>query len=187
MKYTITLIFLVSVFLVFCSYRDKLVIPAPERPVPPSPNTSDVSPRIESAPTVLERAEAKFSGPTTEWESVIDEPDSSVLSIGEPMDPDDPSTWPQSENAEVINIGEPLDPDDPSTWPQSDSTEVINIGEPMDPDDPSTWPQSDSTEVINVGEPMDPDDPSTWPQSQSTEVINIGEPMDLDDPSTRPN
>ena len=40
----------------------------------------------------------------------------------------------------VINIGEPIDPDDPSTWPVDENTEVINIGEPMDPDDPSTWP-----------------------------------------------
>ena len=74
---------------------------------------------------------------------------------------------PASEGAdeqEVINIGEPFDPDDPSTWPQSENTEVINIGEPMDPDDPSTWTQSESTEVINIGEPMDPDDPSTWDQ-----------------------
>ena len=62
----------------------------------------------------------------------------------------------------VINIGEPMDPDDPSTWPQSERTEVINIGEPMDPGDPSTWPQSESAEVINIGEPMDPDDPVTW-------------------------
>ena len=85
-----------------------------------------------------------------------------VINIGEPMDPDDLSTWPQSESTEVINIGEPMDPDDPSTWPQSENTEVINIGEPMDPDDPYTWPQPDSTEVINIGEPMDPDDPSTW-------------------------
>ena len=85
-----------------------------------------------------------------------------VINIGGPMDPDDPSTWPQPENTEVINIGEPMDPDDPSTWPQPESTEVINIGEPMDPDDPSAWPQPESTEVINIGKPMDPDDPSTW-------------------------
>ena len=88
--------------------------------------------------------------------------DDGVINIGEPMDPDDPSTWPQPENTEVINIGEPMDPDDPSTWPQPENTEVINIGEPMDPDDPSTWPQPENTEVINIGEPMDPDDPSTW-------------------------
>ena len=110
--------------------------------------------------------------------------DDRVINIGEPMDPDDPSTWPQPENTEVINIGEPMDPDDPSTWPQPENNEVINIGEPMDPDDPSTWPQSENTEVINIGEPMDPDDPSTWPQPENTEVINIGEPMDPDDPST---
>lgn len=107
-----------------------------------------------------------------------------VINIGEPMDPDDPSTWPQPETTEVINIGEPMDPDDPSTWPQPDSTEVINIGEPMDPDDPSTWPQLENTEVINIGEPIDPDDPSTWPPLENTEVINIGEPMDPDDLST---
>ena len=85
-----------------------------------------------------------------------------VINIGEPMDPDDPSTWPQPENTEVMNIGEPMDPDDPSTWPQSENAEVINIGEPMDPDDPFTWPQPENTEVINIGEPMDPDDPSMW-------------------------
>jgi hypothetical protein len=105
-----------------------------------------------------------------------------VINIGEPMDPDDPSTWPQSDGTEVINIGEPMDPDDPSTWPQSDSTEVINIGEPMDPDDSSTWPRLDNTEVINIGEPIDPDDPYTGPQLDDTEVINIGEPMDPLDP-----
>ena len=116
----------------------------------------------------------------------IVEDNDNVISIGEPMDPDDPSTWPQSETTEVINIGEPMDPDDHSTWPQSDSTEVINIGEPMDPDDPSTWLQADNFKVINIGEPMNPDDPSTWPQSESTEVINIGPPMDPDDPSTWP-
>ena len=79
----------------------------------------------------------------------------------------DATPVPQPESAEdpengVINIGEPMDPDDPSTWPQPENTEVINIGEPMDPDDPSTWPQAENTEVINIGEPMDPDDPSTW-------------------------
>ena len=56
----------------------------------------------------------------------------------------DPTPVPQPDSAEgsadgVINIGEPMDPDDPSTWPQPENTEVINIGEPMDPDDPSTW------------------------------------------------
>ena len=107
---------------------------------------------------------------------------SGVINIGEPMDPDDPSTWPRDDNTEVINIGEPMDPDDPSTWPQDENTEVINIGEPMDPDDPSTWPRDDNTEVINIGEPMDPDDPYSWPQSDNPEVINIGEPMDPDDP-----
>ena len=106
-----------------------------------------------------------------------------VINIGWPMDPDDPSTWPQPDNTDVIKIGEPKDPDDPSTWPEPENTEVINIGEPMDPDDPSTWPEPENTEVINIGEPMDPDDPSTWPQPANTDVINIGEPMDPDDPS----
>jgi hypothetical protein len=107
-----------------------------------------------------------------------------VINIGEPMDPNDPSTWPRSENTEVINIGEPMNPDDPSTWSQPENTEVINIGEPMDPDDPSTWPQPENTEVINIGEPIYPDDPSTSAQPENTEVINIGEPKDPDNPST---
>ncbi len=108
--------------------------------------------------------------------------DGGVINIGEPMDPDDPSTWPQPGSNEVSNIGEPMDPDDPSTWPQPENTELINIGEPMDPDDPSTWPQPENTEAINIGEPMDPDDPSIWPQPDTTEVINIGEPMNPDEP-----
>ena len=150
-----------------------------------------------SAPTVLAEREpedsenqpdaARIPSPASGAEAA-DEPrvddEDRVINIGEPMDPDDPSTWPQSENTEVINIGEPMDPDDPSTWPQSENTEVINIGEPMDPDDPSIWLQPENNEVINIGEPMDPDDPYTWPQSENTEVINIGEPMDPDDPST---
>ena len=123
--------------------------------------------------------QSKDSAPVSEGADI-----ETVINIGEPMDPDDPSTWPQPENTEVINIGEPMDPDDPSTWPQPENTEVINIGEPMDPDDPSTWPQPENTEVINIGEPMDPDDPSSWPQSENTEVIKIGEPMDPDDSST---
>ena len=130
-----------------------------------------------------QKVEIPDATPVPQPESAEDSEDG-VINIGEPMDPDDPSTWPQPENTEVINIGEPMDPDDPSTWPQPENTEVINIGEPMDPDDPSTWPQPENTEVINIGEPMDPDDPSTWPQPENTEVINIGEPMDPDDPST---
>ena len=119
-------------------------------------------PVAEVAPEVTEpQAEVSDTGNTDGDEPT--QAEDRVINIGEPMDPDDPSTWPQSDNTEVINIGEPMDPDDPSTWPQPENTEVINIGEPMDPDDPSTWPQSDSTEVINIGEPMDPDDPSTWP------------------------
>ena len=117
-------------------------------------------------------------------EEVIDLDQDGVINIGEPMDPDDPSTWPVDENTEVINIGEPMDPDDPSTWPVDEDNEVINIGEPMDPDDPSTWPVDENTEVINIGEPMDPDDPVTWPIDENTEVINIGELTDPDEPMT---
>ena len=125
---------------------------------------------------------------TTEMvaEEVIDLDQDGVIFIGEPMDPDDPSTWSVDENTEVINIGEPMDPDDPSTWPVDEDTEVINIGLPMDPDDPSTWPVAENVEGINIGEPMDPDDPSTWAQPEDTDVMNIGEPMDPDDPSTWP-
>ena len=145
-------------------------------------------PILDLVPAPQARGDKSDETPTTAPSADADDalaPDTDgVINIGEPMDPDDPSTWPQPENTEVINIGEPMDPDDPSTWPQRESTEVINIGEPMDPDDPSTWPQPENTEVINIGEPMDPDDPSTWPQRESTEVINIGEPMDPDDPST---
>ena len=83
--------------------------------------------------------EAATAAPSTAADDSLELDTDSVINIGEPMDLDDPSTWPQPENTEVINIGEPMDPDDPSTWPEPENTEVINIGEPMDPDDPSTW------------------------------------------------
>ncbi|MDA9711464.1 hypothetical protein N9U42_03755 [Luminiphilus sp.] len=146
-----------------------------------SASNQDIPSFIESEPegeSFMEKVPPPKVPATFETKPV----DGVVINIGEPMDPDDPSTWPQPENTEVINIGEPMDPDDPSTWPQPENTEVINIGEPMDPDDPSTWPQPENTEVINIGEPMDPDGPSTRPQPDTTEVINIGEPVNPDDP-----
>ena len=118
---------------------------------------------VSSVEPALVEAGAKTAGLAQELEEKEIDDASGVFNIGEPLDPDDPSTWLQSASIEVFNIGEPLDPDDPSTWPRSESTEVINIGPPMDPDDPSNWPQSESAEVINIGPPMDPDDPSTWP------------------------
>ena len=129
-----------------------------------TPVEAEESAGIEPQQLQLDADTPSASAPAQDITATPDQNDSRIINIGEPMDPDDPSTWPQSDSTEVINIGEPMDPDDPSTWPKSDSTEVINIGEPMDPDDPSKWPQSESTEVINIGPPMDPDDPSTWPQ-----------------------
>ena len=115
----------------------------------------------QSLKSVLEAQSEKAPDPV--WKAM---PDDSSNAMGEPL-PNGQSqdSSPGSEGTDedqVINIGEPMDPDDPSTWPQPENNEVINIGEPMDPDDPSTWPQFENTEVINIGEPMDPDDPSTW-------------------------
>ena len=136
--------------------KPKSSLPQPAGPVTlPEPITTPTA-----KPTASELTGEAWLVPDDSNETA----ETGVINIGEPMDPDDPSTWPQSENTEVINIGEPMDPDDPSTWPQPENTEVINIGAPMDPDDPSTWPQSQNTEVTNIGEPMDPDDPSTWPR-----------------------
>jgi len=159
-------------------------------PMVPIPNPAAV-PRLLEMSASLTDSEKQTTDPADSLEEPASENDNAdmknrVINIGEPMDPDDSSTWPQSDDTEVISIGESMDPDDPSTWPQSDDTEVISIGESMNPDDPSTWPQSDDTEVISIGESMNPDDPSTWPQSDDTEVINIGEPMDPDDASTWP-
>ena len=105
----------------------------------PAQSSDPLSIQAEIDPTpATEQAEAEAIKEMVAEEAVELDQDG-VINIGEPMDPDDPSTWPVDENTEVINIGEPMDPDDPSTWPQPESTEVINIGEPMDPDDPSTW------------------------------------------------
>jgi hypothetical protein len=118
----------------------------------------------------------------------VNENGEEVINIGEYMDPDDPSTWPQDENQEVVNIGEYMDPDDPSTWPVAENSEVVDIGEYMNPDDPSTWPvsaDSDAT-VVNIGEYRDPDKPQFWPVEGDGEVVNIGEYLDPDDPSSWP-
>ena len=121
-----------------------------------------------------------------EVDAEIEDLEPEVINIGAPMDPDDPSTWPETNNTQVVNIGEPMDPDDPSTWPEANNTEVVNIGEPMDPNDPSTWPETETTVVVNIGEYMAPDEPATWPEPENREVVNIGEPMDHDDPETWP-
>ena len=164
----------------------------PDQAAPAEPIVDDSSQLGSTEPPQIAMEPLSGNSQVSPEAGIVAEPSSiqpgteTVINIGEPMDPDDPSTWPVDENTEVINIGEPIDPDDPSTWPRSDSTEVINIGEPMDPDDPSTWPVDENTEVINIGEPMDPGDPLTWAQSEGAEVINIGEPMDPDAPSTWP-
>ena len=139
--------------------------------------------RDQSPKSVLEAQPEKAPEPV--WRAMPDDSNNAVAeSVRMAQSQDSAPVSEEMDKDEVINIGEPMDPDDPSTWPQPENTEVINIGEPMDPDDPSTWPQPENTEVINIGEPMDPDDPSTWPQPENTAVINIGEPMDPDDPST---
>ena len=88
--------------------------------------------------SVLEAQPEKVPDPV--WKAI---PDDSDNAIAEPVRMDqsqDSTPAPEgTDKDDVINIGEPMDPDDPSTWPQPESTEVINIGEPMDPDDPSTW------------------------------------------------
>ena len=150
----------------------------PAAPSDPSSNQAEIDPTRAGEQAEVEAIKEIVA------EEVIDLDQEGVINIGEPMDPDDPSTWPVDENTEVINIGEPMDPDDPSTWPMDENTDMVNIGEPMDPDDPSTWPVDENTEVINIGEPMDPDDPLIWPIDDNTAVINIGEPMEPDDPST---
>ena len=109
-----------------------------------------------------------------------------VVIIGEQMDPDDPSLWPQTKNIQASSIGEPMDPDGPWVWPPANSSGSINIGEFMDPDDPLIGPRTKSTEFINIGESMDPDDPLIWPYTKSIEIINLGEPMDPDDPFILP-
>ena len=101
-----------------------------------------------------------------------------VYIIGEPVDPEDPSTWPPPENTEVFIIGEPVDPEDPSTWPPPENTEVFIIGDPVNPEDPSTWPPPENTEVFIIGDPVDPEDPIAWPTIGDEEVFIIGDPVD---------
>ena len=182
MRYLIVTVMLVLGMVVYVTTRESEQIPASLEPVIEATIAEPRTSAPESAPMQDPLSPEPIEALTTD----LPETEDTLINIGEPMDPNEPSTWPQTDNTEAINIGEPMDPDDPSTWPQSDSTEVINIGEPMDPDDPSTWPQPENTEVINIGEPMDPDNPYTWPSSDNTEVINIGEPMDPDDPYTWP-
>ena len=158
MRYMIVVGALVLGVLVYVTTREPEPTPVQVEPAIEAP----ISEPLTSMPKPASIEELLLAEPINALTVELTKTEDTVINIGEPMDPDDPSTWPQPENTEVINIGEPMDPDDPSTWPQPENTEVINIGEPMDPDDPYTWPQSDNTEVINIGEPMDPDDPYTW-------------------------
>ena len=152
-----------AVWWIISAREETLVLEAPlalpAAPSDPLSNEAEIDPTGAGEQAEVIEAEAIEEMVA---EEAVEVDQDGVVNIGEPMDPDDPATWPVNENTEVINIGEPMDPDDPSTWPVDENTEVINIGEPMDPDDPSTWPVDDNTEVINIGEPMDPDDPSTW-------------------------
>ena len=186
MKRLLSAVILVGAVWWMMSAREEAPVTEAPLALPAAPSGS-LSNQTEIDPTGAgERAEVAEVEAIKEMgaEEGIDLDHHGVINIGEPMDPDDPSTWPVDENIDVINIGEPMDADDPSTWPVDENTEVVNIGELMDPDDPSTWPVDENIEVINIGEPMDPDDPLTWPIDENTEVVNIGEPMDPDDPST---
>ena len=138
MKWLLVAVILVGAVWWMISAREEA--PVSEAPLASPAKPSDpLSNRAEIDPTRAgEQAEAEAIKEMVA-EEVIDLDQDGVINIGEPMDPDDPSTWPVDENTEVINVGEPMAPDDPTIWPQRESTEVINIGEPMDPDDPSTW------------------------------------------------
>ena len=130
---------LTAIAVVFAAAVWSLLDPVVEPFAPSLPASSDDLPSFVEPEPEAESSTGMTPRPEVVPASEAEPADDGVINIGEPMDPDDPSTWPQSESTEVINIGEPMDPDDPSTWPEPESTEVINIGEPMDPDDPSTW------------------------------------------------
>lgn len=97
------------------------------------------------------------------------------VTIGEPLDPRDPSTWAHLGSSEPILIGEPLDPNDPSSWVGYGSQEKIVIGEVLDPNDRFALLKDAAQEPIHIGAPMDPF--GTDDIVGSEQQINIGEPM----------
>lgn len=154
-----------------------------------SPSASQISP--PKKPQLLWTDELEnLSANIGEPHSVdnIDERDQAnrVINIGEPIYPDDPSTWPIAESAEVISIGESIDPDDPSTWPKSYDVEFIDIGYLLDMDDLSAWPHPEDSKLISIGEFLSPDDLYNWSKSGEAEFTNVGEPIYPDDPFTWP-
>ena len=104
MKWLLTAIALVVAVAVW-SLLDPVVEPsAPSLPASSDDLPSFVEPEPE-AESLIEMTPRPEVVPASESEPA----DDGVINIGEPMDPDDPSTWPQPENTEVINIGEPMD------------------------------------------------------------------------------
>jgi hypothetical protein len=106
-----------------------------------------------------------------------------IVSIGDDMDPDDPSTWGLANTQKTISVGEDADPDDPSTWPRDETRMPIQIGEDLDADDPSTWGLNSRT-AISVGEDLNPDDLLMWPVEGSDERVSVGDDLDPDAPAS---
>jgi len=144
---------------------------------PPASFSADTKPGIEAS------ASKPRSPSTEDVPSDVDLRDEDVISVGSYIDPDDPTTWPQDDNAEIISIGEYVDPDDPDTWPLEQNAKIISIGEYVDPDGPAASSVAASPEILHLGEFVDPQAQNSWPADGVNEIVDIGEYIDPDDPS----
>ena len=105
-------------------------------------------------------------------------PESAIIEIGEPIDPQDSAVWSTSEDNTVINIGEMIDPDDPLVWSADRNREAVNIGELVDPGDPATWSVDQSVEPVSIGDYTHPTDGAEWFVDYGADGIDIGESLD---------
>ena len=76
-------------------------------------------------------------------------------SIGEPLSVEDEDLTPEA----PVSIGEPLDADDPyAAVPQADAAEPIGLGPPLDADNPVEDEAGIETDApVLIGEPLDAD------------------------------
>ena len=158
-------------------FGDDFSLPHDSVTVPPEPDVKlSVADETQPSEAVIANGESASKA----FELTPEE--SEVIRIGAFMDPEDPSTWPQQDDAQTIIIGEPKDSEDPSSWPQAEETEVLVIGESMDSDDPMTWTSESNPGRLEIGAPKDLNDPVTWEDDSETAPLIIGEPKDADDP-----
>ena len=93
MRWILGVALLVGAVWFLISRQDSM--PAPEAPASAAPVVKTPQQALPSAPPAAEPVIAAEPVATAPEEAAPERDDDGVINIGEPMDPDDPSTWPR--------------------------------------------------------------------------------------------